>query len=320
MRFELLENGLRVLAPAKLNLHLEVGPGRADGFHPIDSVFQTVTLFDELDFEVDPGGAIELEERGIACAEENLVSRAARRLQEWGRDQGADPAGARIRLRKRIPQGAGLGGGSSDAAATLVALSRLWTLTPTAAELLSLAGELGSDVPFFLFGGTCRCRGRGEQVLPLDGVFTPGKSLFYVLVYPRVIVPTSFVYKELDNSGAPGNGLTPSAALDSIPTTALGDELRQGKLFFNRLESVVFSAFPELQHLRERMAREPFLATQLSGSGSTIFGVCGSALDAERIAGRLCASVEADIYSVRNEQVAEQPLRWALGQSPVDAP
>ena len=312
MRFELFDDGVRVLAPAKLNLHLEVGPARADGFHGIDSIFQTVTLFDELEFEALPSTAIELDEQGIVAREDNLVFRAARRLQDWARAQGAECGGARIRLRKRIPQGAGLGGGSSDAAATLLALCRLWRLSPSSEVLFELAAELGSDVPFFLIGGTCRCQGRGELVTPLSGLFTAESPLFFVLVYPRVVVPTSLVYKGLDDLGGAGNGLTPSAALDSISPTALGDELRRGKLFFNRLESTVFPAYPELQRLREKMAVEPFLATRLSGSGSTVYGVCGNALDAERIASQLCAVVDADVYSVRSEHAVVEPLVWAL--------
>src|SRR5262245_17817690 len=130
MRWESTNNALKVWAPAKINLYLEIGPPRADGFHEIDSVFQSVTLYDELELEKTSDGRLSLEEDGIAEGEKNLVLRAARRLQRWLEEHGSLGAlgspGAHIRLRKKIPEGAGLGGGSSDAAAALLALPRLW--------------------------------------------------------------------------------------------------------------------------------------------------------------------------------------------------
>src|SRR5437867_6389888 len=189
MRWERMENGLKVWAPAKLNLHLEVGPKRSDGFHEIDSIFQAITLYDELELENTPDGRIWLEEEGIAEAEKNLVFRAAKLLQDLLLEQRIFTPqrrlGARVRLRKRIPEGAGLGGGSSDAAATLLGLASLWEAPVHRNQLFDLALSLGSDVPFFLVGGPARCRGRGVKVDSWVKAF--GKKTFhYVLACPRV--------------------------------------------------------------------------------------------------------------------------------------
>lgn len=302
MRFQELEDGLRVLAPAKLNLHLEVGPRREDGFHDIDSIFQAVTLFDELEFRPGGAGDIVLAGDGAELGERNLVVRAARELQAWAAAHGRSGLGASVRVKKRIPQGAGLGGGSSDAAASLLALTRLWALKPDVAALTEMAAAVGSDVPFFLSGGTARCRGRGEHVTPLDSFFETAPPLYYVLAYPRVEVATAWVYEKLDASREEANGLTASTALDSISPTSLRSQLGCGRLFFNRFEEVVFSAFPELQALHDKLAQEPFLAVLLSGSGSTVYGACTSAEQAEKSAAVLCAEVEADVYVVRSER------------------
>jgi 4-diphosphocytidyl-2-C-methyl-D-erythritol kinase len=306
MRWEIIKDGLRVLAPAKLNLYLEVGPRRSDGFHDIDSIFQTVTLFDELEFRSRQDGTIVLEEEGIACGEENLVHRAARALQDFLRAQGAlDPSrGAEIRLRKRIPQGGGLGGGSSDAAATLLALARMWNVDVGADVLARLAAGIGSDVPFFLTGGTARCRGRGEKVASLSEAFEAAPPFHYVLAYPRLAISTRAVYEALDaaRDGGLASALTPPGALDSMGAASIHDQLRSGQLFFNRLESVVTSAFPAMRRLHDRLGEEGFVNVLMSGSGSTIYGHCRSAAEAERRAEQLSAQLDAVIFAVRSER------------------
>ena len=298
MRWEEFEDGVRVLAPAKINLYLEVGPCRDDGFHDIDSLFQAVTLFDEL--EVAPDESLSFEAEGMSAAEDNLVYRAAALLQ---RESGTS-RGASMRLRKRIPQGAGLGGGSSDAAAALVALRWLWELDASDEELARLAATLGSDVPFFLVGGTARCQGRGERVEPMETLAGTVEDLAWVLVYPRTEISTALVYKALDDSRDPDFTLTVGELLDSLPDRSMRDKLRSGELYFNRLEGVVFSEFPELERLRDRMADESFVTVMLSGSGSTLLGACRSAEEADRAAHRLSAELDADIFSVRAERSA----------------
>ena len=159
---------LTLRAPAKINVSLIVSEKRPDGFHAIDSVMASVDLCDVLTFRQVPGSAVRLSCRGIpvpGSGSDNLVLRAANLLR---RHSGTD-RGASIVLNKHIPAGAGLGGGSSDAAATLTGLNRLWDLNLPIDTLDHLAGQLGSDVAFFLHTPLARCTGRGEQVIPLAG-------------------------------------------------------------------------------------------------------------------------------------------------------
>lgn len=158
---------LRLLAPAKVNLTFEALARRADGYHEVRSVMQAVSLADEIEFALADGLSLTIERGGPALAappgEDNLVMRAARLLQ---REAGA-AQGAAILLRKRIPSAAGLGGGAGDAAAALLGLRRLWGLDLDADALRELAAMLGSDVPFFISGGTALAEGRGERLTPL---------------------------------------------------------------------------------------------------------------------------------------------------------
>jgi len=288
MRWETTARGnLRVQTPAKLNLYLEVKERRADGFHEIDSLFQAVSLYDLLEFQATEDGTIVLEEEGIADGETNLVYRAAaaaRALLPRG-----SRAGVRISLEKRIPQGAGLGGGSSDAAATLVALARLWNLRVTRAELAAVGGELGSDVPFFLYGGTARCRGRGEEVVSYGEVFDSAPPFHYVLAYPGIHSPTKAMYEALDKSRGPEFTLTAPSALDSITAADCYSRLRRGDLFFNRLEKVGCTvypkAYPEWGGISSEMKKEGrFQTVLMTGSGSTFYGLCRSVEDATTLA------------------------------------
>ena len=287
------------MAPAKLNLYLEVGEKRLDGFHEIDSIFQEISLCDELEFLSAPGADLRLDEEGIAEKENNLVLGAARKLRE--RAPSAGKLGATIRLKKRIPQGAGLGGGSSDAAATLLGLSALWGLGVTPSDLLPLAEELGSDVPFFLVGGTARLRGRGEQVESWADTFDLAEPFHYVLAYPRVKVNTKAAYGALDALRGPNFTLTAPSPLDSMPRELMEGELRSGRLFCNRFESVIYRLFPDLQKLHAMLTAEPFLKVVMSGSGSTIYGVCRSSREAEEASLRLGGRLDADIFAVRSE-------------------
>jgi 4-diphosphocytidyl-2-C-methyl-D-erythritol kinase len=300
MQLERQEDRIRVLAPAKLNLYLEVGPRRPDGFHDIDSIFQAVTLYDELDLETTQDGRVTLQEQGIVEEEKNLVFQAAALFRHEFLDA-RDPRGVRISLRKRIPQGAGLGGGSSDAAATLVGVNELWGVGVPRESLVPIAARLGSDVPFFLFGGTARCRGRGEIVEPYGESFDRGDAFHYVLVYPRLQVPTKTAYQSLDAARGSSFTLTPSSALDSMPLNELRVRLSAGELFFNRFEEVVFPAFAELKELRDRLGEESFVNVLMSGSGSTIYGLCRSREEAEEIAARLRSRLEADVFAVSSE-------------------
>lgn len=302
MRIETYRNGLRLLAPAKLNLYLEVGPLRPDKYHDIDSIFQSITLYDEIILEPAASGEIELEEEGIAEREKNLVYRACIALRDCGLTRRPGATGVRVRLRKTIPHGAGLGGGSSDAAATLVGLSRLWGLNPAPGQLEALALKLGSDVPFFLVGGTARCTGQGERIEDWNDPFDRAPPLHYVLAFPRTPVATRDAYGALDRSRGPDFALTAPSPLDSIPPDSIRNRLGLGELYFNRFESVVFSLYPEVGRVHSILSREDFLSVRMSGSGSTIFGVSRSAEEAERLARKLSPVLGAEIRTARSER------------------
>ena len=282
--------GIVVRTPAKLNLFLEVGSPGEDGYHPIDSIFQAVSLYDELEFVPVSAEGIQLVEEGISAGRENIVYRAALRLlDEVG---GGFPSGVRITLRKAIPCGAGLGGGSSDAAATLIALRKLWNLQVDPDRLRELGGELGSDVPFFFSGGTARCQGRGEIVTALDDVFESAGPFHYVLVSPAIEVSTRKVYEAFDRSQSNEDmNLTPAKSIDSILSSSIVEGLSSGELLFNRLETVACSLFAEIAEIRGLLAAEGFRGFLMSGSGSSCFGLCNNAEKAASIADSLKGKV-----------------------------
>ena len=210
-------------------------------------------------------------EDGIAAGKKNIVYQAAEILRrEVG---GVFPSGVRIILRKSIPCGAGLGGGSSDAAATLIGLRKLFGLEVASQRLLGLGAQLGSDVPFFFSGGTARCRGRGEIVTPLDDIFEPPGIFHYVLVCPAIEVPTRDVYEAFDQLVSNEYmTLTTSAGVDSILRSSIVEALANDELLFNRLETVACGLFAELAEIQGLLAAEGFRGFLMSGSGSTFFG------------------------------------------------
>jgi 4-diphosphocytidyl-2-C-methyl-D-erythritol kinase len=251
---------LRVQAYAKINLALQVLGRRSDGFHEIRTVFQSIDLHDEL--EVQPSARLELECLSLPDVppDDNLVMKAARALCE-----AAKPGcGARLILRKRIPTGAGLGGGSSDAAAALIALSRFWGLSPAAAQLHDLASRLGSDVPFFLQGGTGLGIGRGEEVYPLPDF--PESCL--AVVFPGVHVNTAEAYRRL------GLGLTSAASAHKMLgfCDRLADSRDVTAGVFNDFETSILPAYPAIREAKEFLKSRGAMATLLSGSGSSVFG------------------------------------------------
>lgn len=236
---------------AKVNRSLVVLGRRADGYHELDTVFQAVGLTDRLSFEESDALSLVVDDPSIPAGPENLVLRAARALAEAA----ATRPRAAIVLEKRIPSGGGLGGGSSDAAATLLGLSALWELELPLARLEEIGAALGSDVPYFLHGGTARGRGRGERVEPLPDLPPQG----VVLVMPPFPVATPDVFRRL---GAPAwEG--PNAEL---PAPGAAPDR-------NDLEAAAEELFPALGAVREELARAGATQARLSGSGSTVFGL-----------------------------------------------
>jgi 4-diphosphocytidyl-2-C-methyl-D-erythritol kinase len=277
---------MRMLAPAKVNLHLRVAPPRADGFHPLLSWMATIGLFDTLEFERTRGPGVELvcDGAGVAADASNLVSRAARAMIErmnrrsegsaGSGDAGEGPlarspappvGGVAIKLTKRIPVGAGLGGGSSDAARTLVSLNRWWNLDWPREDLLSLAASLGSDVAFFLYAPSAACSGRGEIVRPID----PPTPKWLLLLSPPFGCSTPAVYRRFDQLKL---GEEPAVAQEP-PWAAWAqlDSQRLLPLLINDLEPAAFAVEPELGKHRDRLERELGRIVRMSGSGSSLF-------------------------------------------------
>lgn len=254
---------VRVCCPAKVNLHLEVHGRRPDGYHELRTLMATVGLWDTLEIRPASPGVLDLTIEPVEALPpegENLVVRAARLLLR----RFALKAGASINLHKSIPVGAGLGGGSSDAAGALVALSRFWGLPAGIDELAPLAATLGSDVPFFLHGGACWAVGRGVDLIPAPDL----PSWWLVLDPGSEMMATTQVYDRLGS--APLGEVPPKRPLASW-LDAAGDEWLSRCC--NDLYTAAVAVSPDVaKRLDALRATAPLLA-QLSGSGGTVFGV-----------------------------------------------
>jgi 4-diphosphocytidyl-2-C-methyl-D-erythritol kinase len=272
---------LSLSAPAKLNLFLEVTAKRADGFHAIHTLMVAVSLADTLDFALANDEQIDLtcSDPILSVGPENLVMRAADALR---RHTGCR-AGAAIRLTKRVPMQAGLGGGSSDAATTLIGLNRLWGLGLKAEELATLAATLGSDVAFFLDGPAAWCTGRGEEVSPR----TIGRQLHVVLLLPPFGLATADVYRGVSVPQTPVDGSGIQAAL------AAGDVDEIGRRLHNRLQPPAERLRPELSAWLAQLAATKPAGCLMSGSGSAIFALARDESDARRIAAAIAVDATA---------------------------
>lgn len=275
-------------APAKVNVHLAVGPLRADGFHELTTVYLAVSLFDTV--TVRPAEGLSLTVAGEGAADgtvpadpSNLVWRAAELL---ARHAGV-PAHAALHVDKSIPAAAGLAGGSADAAATLVALDALWGTHATRRQLAGLAAELGSDVPFSLVGGIALGTGRGEELSPA----LARRRTDWVLGIAGAGLSTPVVYGELDRlrslgrlpagstAGPPDEVLS---ALSGAPDTALAP------LLLNDLQAPAVGLRPELARALDAMTRAGALAALVSGSGPTVAGLVADADAAAQVSAALC--------------------------------
>lgn len=254
-------------SPCKVNLILNILGKRPDGFHELETVMQPVPVFDTIVCE-DGGSGITLacNHPDLPTGSENLVYRAAEKFQKAAGSE----AGLRIRLEKRIPLAAGLGGGSGNAATTLRALNELWGHPLGAAQLQELAAELGSDVPFFLQDRPALGLGRGEKVQPLD-CFPALRGIWIILIHPGFGVSTPWAYKNLarfpaDLNGRPGRAQKLVQALNGNLEEAAAD-------FCNSLEAPVLKKFPLLEIFQEFLRAHGALVALMSGSGSTTFAL-----------------------------------------------
>jgi 4-diphosphocytidyl-2-C-methyl-D-erythritol kinase len=256
---------------AKINLILKILDRRPDGYHNLVSLFQRIDLRDELSFDLRENG-IEIGSNlpDLPLDHANLVYRAAEMLLK----KSGENRGVKIFIRKNIPIGAGLGGGSSNAATTLQELNRLWGLHYSIEELASLGGELGSDIPFFCYGcSTAWVSGRGETVEPLH--LTCNYRI--LLVFPGFSVKTSEAYRQWDLSQAGDkNNLTKGANHNKILSFQTVNSGWLSEYLENDFEKLVFGQYPLLQEMKARLLGEKAEKVLLSGSGSTLLGFFSS--------------------------------------------
>lgn len=271
-----------VRARAKINLALDVGPLRADSFHGIRTVLQTISLADRLAFtRAEPSGVrITCDEQMVPTGENNLVARAAEAFADCANVD----FGLNVHITKRIPIEAGLGGGSSDAAATLLALNRLSVNPLSTDELVAIAGEIGSDVAFFLIGGAAYATGRGEQVTALPDL----PPMPIVLVRGDHGSPTAAAYELLDRCEGreTGNSADRLAETITIGITA-AEEL--APLLGNDFDRPLSATHPEIERITARLLELGALRAMLCGSGSAVFGLYTSSHNARRAAHELQA-------------------------------
>lgn len=251
---------LTLYAPAKINWFLEVMGKRPDGYHELVTVMQAISLFDRLDFEDAPTPGITLScNIDLGPPEKNLVVRAAEVL----RKAHAPDRGANIHLAKHIPHGAGLGGGSSDAACAVVGLNRLWKLNLPESRLEELVAQVGSDCAFFVRGGIALCTGRGEVIAHKP----PIPKIDLVILYPEVVLPTPDVYRELSRHLT----FTPKACYFFHGDISKLNANSVSSLVFNRLEEAALRVSPALLEIWHATEQSPGVTCRfVSGSGSAI--------------------------------------------------
>ena len=286
-----MSSRLAVRCFAKINLQLRVGPLRPDGFHELETIFQSIDLHDTL--EVRAGGRgvrMSCDRDDLPCGEDNLVVRAARAFERLSGER----LDVEMTLRKRIPAAAGLGGGSSDSAAALRALNMLHGNPLDEAALAAAAAVLGSDVPYFLVGGTALARGRGEILTPLE---FPGE-IHLLLLAPPLQVSSAEAYKHFDLTMGPHIS-------DSTHRLSTGEDPSPTAPWYNDLEGCVFATYPELEGLKHALLEAGAVEAVMSGSGPVIAGRFEQKEEAERAAAELrergvlivaCSSLNVEDY------------------------
>jgi 4-diphosphocytidyl-2-C-methyl-D-erythritol kinase len=293
---------LTLPAFAKINLSLLVLGRRPDGFHELETVLQTISLHDAITITVIDGPEIVLacDDRSLPTGADNLVYRAAESLQSGF----APGKGVRIRLEKRIPAQAGLGGGSADAAVTLMALTYLWRTNATANELFEMAGSLGADVPFFFLGGTALGKGTGTDLRPLPDA----PDQFLLVLKPNASISTSAAYKSLQ-----ARSLT-TAEAKTILSSSDRSEVSysfDSKALQNDFEPVVFELEPEIERAKVALMKAGAEGVLLTGSGSAVFGVFDSG-DAQARAIQVI-ELEAGWRVFPCTTLGRNPYRGAMG-------
>ncbi|MBI4652407.1 4-(cytidine 5'-diphospho)-2-C-methyl-D-erythritol kinase [Candidatus Desantisbacteria bacterium] len=278
-------------AYAKVNLFLKIKEKRTDGYHEIESIMQKLDLHDVISLEINSTGIIEILNSGgsnsidIPWDETNLVFKAAKIFKETLKIKD----GCIIKIKKGIPASAGLGGGSSDAAATLIGVNRLWN-TNLPKEILAQMGEkIGSDVPFFLYRGTALVTGKGEKVFSLPSL----PKIWFILIKPPKGVSTRWAYENFDliNDTPEQKDIN-----EIINCLKKGNEEKIFKMLYNDMERVVFKYYPELKDIKDFLLGSGAQNALLSGSGSTIFGICKNKKDAYSIYNKITPCSLGEVY------------------------
>ena len=271
---------MQVVAPAKINLSLRVLGHRSDGFHEIETLISPISLCDEIRIEQRSGKqeiAFRCDDPSVPTGDDNLVVRAAKIFFVGTKISG----GVSIELKKRIPHGAGLGGGSSDAASTLLALNELFETNLPREALAKMAERIGSDVPFFIFQSAAVCKGRGELVNPTR----LREQLSVLLLKPEFGVPTQWAYSRWRDS-------------HEIPKVLYNVQQFIQQSFVNDLERPVFEKFVFLAQLKMWLLNQPEVgAALMSGSGSTVFAVLRDGINADRLATRAKAELDPELWT-----------------------
>lgn len=273
------DSGWTVQAPAKLNLFFEVYGKRTDGFHEISSLALPIRLFDTLTFQSNENGIIDFDCAGgsddVPTDQANIVVRSLSLLKKrTGTDRGAT-----VRLFKRIPSQAGLGGGSSDAAAAILAANKAWNLSLSRQEMSDLGAEIGSDLPIFFQQGASLSQGRGEKTETVDGV----PQLYFILLKPKEGLSTAEVYGQCMKSH--DGRLRSIETMLSLLKTASVQEIGQG--FYNRLEDPAAVIWPNFERTKTLLEQAGCLAVRMSGSGTAFYGLCRNRRHADQLAARL---------------------------------
>lgn len=296
---------LSVKSPAKVNIFLRVFDKREDGYHNIQSIMQMVDLCDILTFEKSSAGiALASNSKDIPLDSDNIVFRAAELLK----DKGKISEGVSISIEKNIPVSAGLGGGSSNAATTLMTLNRLWGLGYGMNELSLIAGSLGSDVPFFLGGAASFVEGRGEIVYPLR----TGRNRWLVLVNPGIKVSTSWSYNRIDEvrgtRETKTNWLTKTGKdnkLQKFNGFKL-DLIEVSSLMRNDLEEITARQNRVIEEIREELKSLNAKGVVMSGSGATVFGIFANKEEARTAANKLISKRPWKVWVV--ETLVHSPI------------
>jgi 4-diphosphocytidyl-2-C-methyl-D-erythritol kinase len=283
-------NAMQVSAPAKINLSLKILGQREDGFHEIETLISPISLCDEIKIERQPRWIdFECDDRSLPNSDENLVVRAAKAFLEHTNQK----SGVSIQLKKQIPHGAGLGGGSSDAAATLLALNQLFETKLSRERLAEIGAAIGSDVPFFVFGSAALCKGRGEIVTPakLSGKLRNASrapidsGLSILLLKPAFSVSSAWAYSRWQSSLQLGG-------------VSYQPQEFAGQNFVNDLERPVFEKFVFLAHLKTWVLKQPEVgAALMSGSGSTVFAVMREGADVDLVAKRAREELDSELWT-----------------------